>query len=433
MRDTAGAGQAARGTAGAGAGQAAADAGVSVDAHAALVRSLVRPPSTAETVALTDALGRVTTAEVRSPVDLPLFRNSQMDGFAVRAADLRTGDSTLPIVGEVAARPGTPAALEPGTTVRIMTGAMVPEGADAIVPVEDTTVTGDTLTGETVTIHRARTAGEYVRERGSDVRFGDRLLPGGLRLAPRHLAVLAAAGIATVSVRQRIRVAIVTTGAELVRPGAVAGSGPSSGTAVLPGQVFDANGIALEAAVRACGAVVSASVHNANDDVDALDTAMRLVAGDADVIVTSGGISMGEHEVVRDLLTPRGGAIGHVAMQPGGPQATGSFDGVPVIGFPGNPVSTQVSFEVFLAPILRQAAGLPAATRAARVLAGDLRSIPGKRQFLRGRTAADGRVELVAGPGSHLVAGLAASDVLIDIAEDTTELKAGDTVETIEL
>jgi len=151
------------------------------------------------------------------------------------------------------------------------------------------------------------------------------------------------------------------------------------------------------------------------------------------VILTSGGISMGDHEVVRDLLTPLGGRIGHIAMQPGGPQATGSFEGVPVISFPGNPVSTQISFEVFVAPLLREAAGLPAAVRAPLVLAGDLVSVPGKRQFLRGRTVAGGRVEVVAGPGSHLVASLAASDVLIDVPEGTTELKAGDTVETLAL
>jgi molybdopterin molybdotransferase len=390
----------------------------SVDAHAALVRSLVRTPATTDDVALGDALGRVTAAAVVSPVDLPLFRNSQMDGFAVRAVDLGDGDTVLPIVGEVAARPGTPAPLAAGTTVRIMTGAMVPEGADAVIPVEDTTVSGDT-----VTVHRARATGQYVRERGSDVREGDTLLPAGTRLAPRHLAVLAAAGIPSTLVRSRLRVAVVTTGAELVRPGAAA----------LPGQVFDANGIALEAAVRACGAVVSAAVHSPSDDVDELRAAMLRIAPGADLIITSGGISMGDHEVVRDLLTPLGGAIGHVAMQPGGPQATGAFDGVPVVSFPGNPVSTQISFEVFLAPVLREAAGLPPAVRTPRVIARDSPSIPGKRQFLRGLVSEGGRVELVAGPGSHLVAGLAASDVLIDVPEDITYLKAGDTVETIDL
>jgi molybdopterin molybdotransferase len=392
----------------------------SVDEHAAHIRSLVVVPERTEELALGDALGRMTATEVVSPVDLPLFRNSQMDGFAVRAADLSTGDTSLPIVGEVAARPGEPEALAPGTTVRIMTGAVVPDGADAVVPVEDTTATGDT-----VTIRRPRAAGEYVRDRGSDVRAGDLLLPAATRLAARHLAVLAAAGLPTVVVRERIRVVVVTTGAELVLPAA--------GLEPQPGQVYDANSVALQAAVRSSGGEVARVIHNDNDDVGRLRAALLDAADHADLIVTSGGISMGEHEVVRDLLEPLGGRVGHVAMQPGGPQATGSFHGVPVVSFPGNPVSTQISFEVFLAPLLREAAGLPAARRATRTLAADLRSMPGKRQFLRGRTVEGGRVEQVAGPGSHLVASLAASDVLIIVPEGTTELKAGDTVETIEL
>jgi molybdopterin molybdotransferase len=393
---------------------------VSVDRHAARVRSLLaRAMATGtERVPLADALGRLSASAVSSPVDLPLFRNSQMDGFAVRAADLGEGDTALRIVGEIVAAPSDPLPLLAGTAVRIMTGAVVPEGADAVVPVEDTSVVDDV-----VTIHRPRRSGEYVRDRGSDVRAGTELLPGGLRLAPRHLAVLAAAGISEVAVRTRVRVVIVTTGAELVDPG----------SPVSLGQVYDANGVALDAAVRACGARVVATIRNDNDDADHLHDSMVEVAVGADVILTSGGISMGDHEVVRDLLTPLGGRIGHIAMQPGGPQATGSFEGVPVISFPGNPVSTQISFEVFVAPLLREAAGLPAAVRAPLVLAGDLVSVPGKRQFLRGRTVAGGRVEVVAGPGSHLVASLAASDVLIDVPEGTTELKAGDTVETLAL
>jgi len=391
-----------------------------VDQHAARVRSLLaRAMATGtERVPLPDALGRVTAAAVLSPVDLPLFRNSQMDGFAVRAADLREGDTILPLLGEIPAQRGTPEPLMPSTTVRIMTGAVVPEGADAVVPVEDATVDGSL-----VTIHRPRRSGEYVRDRGSDVLAGTELLPSGQRLASRHLAVLAAAGIGDVEVRSRVRVVVITTGAELVDPG----------QPVDAGQIYDANGIALEAALRACGAEIVASIRNTNDDADQLHDAMLAAAAGADVILTSGGISMGEHEVVRDVMLPLGGRIGHIAMQPGGPQATGSFEGVPVISFPGNPVSTQISFEVFVAPLLRRVAGLPAATRAPRTLVTDVSSIAGKRQFLRGRTVEGGRVEVVAGPGSHLVAGLAASDVLIDIPETTTDLKAGDTVETIEL
>jgi molybdopterin molybdotransferase len=381
----------------------------SVDEHTAHVASLVRPVGR-EAVGIDDALGRVTTDAVLSPVDLPLFRNSQMDGFAVRSADL---PGTLPIAGEVSARPSDPAALEPGTAVRIMTGAVVPEGADAIVPVEDTVVDGDR-----VTIERVRTPGEYVRGRGSDVRQGDELLPAGLRLASRHLAVLAAAGLATVDVRALTRIAIITTGSELIAPGA---------SPVL-GQVFDSNGTALAAAVRAAGAVVASRVH-VGDDNGAMLQALRDAAAAADLIITSGGISMGDYEVVRETLEPLGARVGTVAMQPGGPQATAVFEGVPVLCLPGNPVSTQLSFEVFLAPLLREAAGLPPALHEERRLVASLTSVPGKRQFLRGRAGDDGTVALVAGPSSHLVAGLAASDVLVVVPEDVTGLSAGDSVE----
>lgn len=384
-----------------------------VDEHAAHVAALLAIEQARETVPLDDALGRVSASAVLSPVDLPLFRNSQMDGFAVRAADVTT-PVTLPIAGEVSARPSTPADLSPGTAVRIMTGAVVPNGADTVIPVEDSSVDGTH-----VTFSRGRATGDFVRERGSDVRAGDELLPSGLRLESRHLAVLAAAGLPTVDVLRSVRVAILTTGSELIEPGA---------TPVL-GEVFDSNGTALSAAVRAVGGTVTFRAHVA-DDTALMTAALREAATVADVILTSGGISMGDYEVVRETLEPLGARVGHVAMQPGGPQATAVFEGVPVICFPGNPVSTQLSFEVFVAPVLRTLAGLPAARRERRTLAAGTSSVAGKRQFLRGRTLDGGGVALVAGPGSHLVAGLAASDCLIVIAEDVTSLATGDLVET---
>ena len=387
-----------------------------VDEHASLVRSLLQFDLGTETLPLAEALGRLTATATLSPVDLPLFRNSQMDGFAVHAADVARTPATLPIVGEVAARAAAPAALEPGTAVRIMTGAVLPDGADAVIPVEDTTVSE-----KTVSIDRSRSAGEYVRDRGSDVRAGDLLLPPAQLLSSRHLAVLAAAGIPSVEVVRQVRVAILTTGAELVSPG----------DPVEPGQVYDANAVALVAAVAQAGALVTFA-RRVVDEPELLLAALN-EASSADLILTSGGISKGDYEVVRELLEPRGAHIAHLAMQPGGPQATALFEGTPVICFPGNPVSTQLSFEVFVAPVLRELAGLPPAAAKSRILTVDLRSVPGKRQFLRGRVTPDDRVETISGPGSHLVAGLAASDVLIVVPEDVTELHAGDEVETLEL
>jgi molybdopterin molybdotransferase len=393
---------------------------VSVDEHAAFVRSLLaglgaRPT---ERVALADALGRITASPLESPIALPPFRNSQMDGFAVRAAEVADAPVSLPIAGEVAAAAGVPAPLARGTAVRIMTGAAVPEGADAIVPVEDTEVDAE---GTRVRILHPRTAGEYVRESGSDLAAGADVLPAGVKLASRHLAAAAASGLTEVFVRERVRVAVVSTGSELVSPGSTLG----------PGEIPDSNGVALAAAARATGAVV---VHEARvrDDIDRLRAELDAAhdAG-AELVVTSGGISKGAYEVVRELLEPLGAWVGSVAMQPGGPQATAAYRGMPVIGFPGNPVSAQLSFELFVAPTLRAIAGLPSAATERLELAEPLTSVPGKRQFLRGRRSDDGRVVVVGGPGSHLVASLAASDLLIVVPEDLTALDAGAVVDTV--
>ena len=388
-----------------------------VDEHAAYVHELLVLELGNETLLLNDALGRVTASAVLSPLDLPLFRNSQMDGFAVRAADVATVPVTLPIVGEVAARAAAPASLEAGTAVKIMTGAVVPEGADAVIPVENTTVAG----GQ-VTITRSREKNEYVRDRGSDVAAGDELLPAGRLLAARHLAVLAAAGIPSVTVRSQVRVAVITTGAELREPG----------EDVEPGQVYDANSTALVAAARAVGAVVT-FVRRVVDEPALLLATLGEAVSAADLVLTSGGISKGDYEVVRELLEPRGARVEHLAMQPGGPQATAVFDGVPVICFPGNPVSTQLSFEVFVAPVLRELAGFPSKRRYEAPLSAAVTSIDGKRQFLRGQRSSDGTVQVSSGPGSHLVAGLAAADVLLVIPEAVTSLEPGQMVEVWEL
>lgn len=392
----------------------------SVDVHLARVLDALEPLRTRslESVELADALDRVTLDDVRSPIDLPPFRNSQMDGYAVRAADVASAPISLPVVGEVAAAAGAPRALRPGTAVKIMTGAPVPDGADTVIPVEDTLAAG-----ESVSISRGREAGEYIREPGSDLRAGQVVVPWSTRLASRHLAALAAAGIADVDVFDRVRVAVLSTGSELVAPGEPLG----------PGQIPDSNGVALAAAAQAAGAVVvlRARVH---DDPARLHGLLdEAVALGAELVLTSGGISMGDHEVVRELLEPLGAVVDVLAMQPGGPQALGAWDGVPVVCFPGNPVSSQLSFELFVAPALREIAGLPQAGRETRVLDSAVHSIPGRRQFLRGRRTEGGGVTTVAGPSSHLVAALAASDVLIVIPEDVTELAAGDSVETWEL
>lgn len=396
---------------------------IPLDEHARFVRSLLaslgaRPT---ERVAFDAALGRITASPVESPIALPPFRNAQMDGYAVRAAEVADAPVVLPVAGEVAAAPGEPAPLGAGTAVRIMTGAPVPDGADAIVPVEDTEPDG--AGSGTVRILRARTTGEYVREAGSDLAAGADVLPAGIRLAPRHLAAAAASGLTELLVRERVCVAVVSTGSELVAPGGRLG----------PGEIPDANGVALVAAAREVGAVV---VHTARvrDDVSRLRTELdAAVDAGAELILTSGGISQGAYEVVRELIEPLGAWIGSVAMQPGGPQATGVYRGVPLIGFPGNPVSAQLSFALFVAPSLRAIAGLPPVRAERMPLAEAVTSVPGRRQFLRGRRLADGHALPVGGPGSHLVAALAASDLLIVVPEGVTSLDAGELVDTVDL
>jgi molybdopterin molybdotransferase len=388
--------------------------------HEGRVRALLAPLRTrdAETVSVAAALGRVLAAPVLSPIDLPPFRNSQMDGFAVLSSDLAAG-LPLPIAGEVAAAAGTPAPLVPGTAVRIMTGAPIPEGADAVVPVEDTVVSADS----TVTIASDWTAGAYVRDVGSDLRAGAQLLPAGIRLSSRHMAALSAAGITAVEVASRVRIAVISTGSELVAPGDSLG----------PGQISDSNGTALVAAARDAAAEIVLE-GRVVDDRDAFEALLdAAVAADAELILTSGGISQGEYEVVRETLEPKGAIVDVLAMQPGGPQAIGSVGEVPVVCFPGNPVSSQLSFLLFVEPLLREIAGLPDRIRVTRVLDQPLTSAPGKRQFLRGRALPDGRVQTLGGPSSHLVAALAAADVLLDVPEDVTELPAGASVETWEL
>lgn len=374
-------------------------------------------------------LGRVLARDVVAPGPLPRFRNSQMDGFAVRAADVAAAGPgapvTLPVAGDVAAAPGEPVPLEPGTAVRIMTGAPVPDGADTVIPVEDTDhVTFNGVPGNPaalVEVARGRAVGEFVREPGSDVAAGDVVLRAGTVLAPHHVAAAAACGISRLAVLVPVSVAVVSTGSELVPPEGDPG----------PGQIWDANGPALVAAVRAAGGRVDLRL-TVPDDPEIVRVALERAAALCDLVLTTGGVSQGAYEVVKDALPEV--AFRSVAMQPGGPQGLGRVAGTPVLTFPGNPVSAQVSFVVFLRDILRRAGGLPPVEQVPAVLDGAVGSPAGKRQLLRGRWVRENgeapRVAVVGGPGSHLVASMAAADVLIDVPASATTLAPGAVVTT---
>ena len=392
----------------------------SVEEHLAALAPLLAPmrERSIELVPLRQAIDRVVAGDVVSPVPMPLFRNAQMDGYAVRAADVASAPTVLPVAAaEIVAGPVDPEPLAPGTAARIMTGAPMPPGADAVVPVERTRPGN-----ETVEILSASSVGHYVREAGSDLAAGSILLLSGTRLGPRQLAALAAAGLDQARVRTRVRVAVISTGSELIEPGEV----PKTG------ELFDSNGIALAAAATAAGATV---VHHARvrDDHAAfrfeLDAAFD--AG-AELIVTSGGVSMGEHEVVRETLEPLGVLVGKVSMQPGGPQGYGRYRGLPILCFPGNPVSSQLSFELFAAPALREIGGRAPAlsTRERAGVAFELFD-PSRRQYQRGGRTTDRRVVPVGGPGSHLVAALATAELLIVVPEGSGGVRENDEVEVL--
>ncbi|OZC62392.1 molybdopterin molybdenumtransferase MoeA [Rhodococcus sp. 06-621-2] len=404
-----------------GGGRAHRPSAASVEEHLAVVEELLRPLRTRTplSVSVADALGRVVHADVVSPVDLPLFRNSQMDGYAVLASDVAAVPVTLQVDGVVAAGPSEIVRIESGSAVKIMTGAPVPVGADAVVPVENTE--RSTPTGDAVTVTVSRQPGDYIREQGSDITAGTILVRAGQVLEPRHIAVLAAVGLDSVAVVSRPTVAVITTGAELV----------DAGSTLRPGEIFDSNGLTLAAHLRANGADV-VSVRRSSDDRGEFEKILFDAAREAELVITSGGVSMGDFEVVKDVVGPLGGRFGSVRMQPGGPQGVATIEGTPVLDFPGNPVSTVVSFLVFARNIVREAAGLDRIEPRPVPLAHSITSIRGKRQMLRARLGDDG-VSLVAGPGSHLVAAMAWADVLVDVPEDTTALEAGEKVQVIPL
>jgi molybdopterin molybdotransferase len=345
-----------------------------------------------------------------------------MDGYAVRLPDVAAASSdrpaVLPVSAALPAGVAEPSRLVPGTAARIMTGAPVPEGADSIVPVEWTD--GGTTS---VAIRQPPTAGQYVRRAGEDVRTGDALLAAGTRITPRHVALLAAVGRASARVHPAPRVVVLSTGSELTPPGTELG----------PGRIYDANGYGLVAAAHELGAVAR---HGGivPDDEGAVLGALKAALTDADVVITSGGVSAGAYDTVKAVLRGLGTVrFEKVAMQPGMPQGFGVLgpDEVPIFTLPGNPVSSLVSFEIFVRPVLRKLAGERSLHRpvVTAVAGAAWRSPAGKRQFVRAvlDTRPDGVVVVtpVGGQGSHLVADLAGAGCLAVVPEDVVEVELG--------
>jgi molybdopterin molybdotransferase len=402
----------------------------SVEEHRRVVAGLItrRAPVT---LPLADTLGLVLADDIVAPLSLPGFDNSAMDGYAVVTDDIAAATAErpvlLPVAEDIPAGRTDPLTLKPGTAHRIMTGAPVPTGATAVVPVEATDGATDT-----VSIRVSAKPGQHIRHAGEDVTAGTTVLRAGQLLTPAALGLAAALGLSDLKVVPRQRVLVMSTGSELVAPG----------TPLRPGQIYESNAVMLAAAVRDAGANVVAAPMT-GDDVITFRDALTHHAGDADLIITTGGVSAGAYEVVKDALggpatTGGSGEVDFVkvAMQPGMPQGAGSVNGTPIITLPGNPVSALVSFEVFIRAPLRTAMGLPNPERPRRtaVLSEDLTSPRGKRQFRRGVLDRDaGTVSSYGPPASHHLRWLASANCLLEIDEDVAEITAGSPVQVWDL
>ncbi|MDJ1372352.1 molybdopterin molybdotransferase MoeA [Gulosibacter molinativorax] len=384
-------------------------------------------------VPLHDALGLVLAEDVHTPVPLPGFDNSAMDGFAVRRDDVLGASAdapvTLRVVADIPAGSGLDPRLQPGECARIMTGSPVPADADAVVPFEHT-VQGVAITEQaapTVEVTIEPKPAANIRRAGEDAPAGALIAEACERLGARILSGIAAAGVAEVAVVRAPRVAIITTGDEVVAPG---------GT-VAHGQIFDSNTTLVAGLVRECGAEVALQTHVGDGGTEFADAVARAAEAEADVIVTTGGVSVGAFDVVRLVLSgagdndePSGVAFDKVAMQPGKPQGFGRLaSGQLVFALPGNPVSVFTSFEAFVKPTLRILAGEEFARRTSTATAAEgWRTPPGRAQFMPVRSLTSGEVvrATAGGSGSHLVSRLAAAEALALVPAESEEVRPGD-------
>jgi molybdopterin molybdotransferase len=384
-------------------------------------------PLPARKVPLHEALGCVLAEDVSAAEDLPPFANSAMDGFALRAADVAGAGEAAPVplrlTGEVFAGSARLPTVEPGAAVRIMTGGPLPPGADAVVPVERAAVEGATVLVGLPAGERA-----FVREAGEDVRAGTVVLERGRVLEPAAIGMLASVGRSEVAVHPRPRVAVVSTGDELVDPGEPLG----------PGKIRDSNSWLLVAQAEAAGAEAF-RCGRLRDDRRALLRGFALAAAEGDLVLTSGGVSVGDRDYTKQVLAQLGDVRSwRVAMQPGMPQAFGFAAGTALYGLPGNPVSCFVVFEVLVRPGLRRLAGYPDdrldRPRVMARVGEPLRSPAGRVSFLRVRLRpADGRPEavLTGAQGSGVLSSCVAADGLAVVPADVTQLPAGAEVEVI--
>ncbi len=393
----------------------------SYDDALARILGSVSGPLGAESVVLESALGRALAQDVLAPSDLPPFDNSMVDGYAVRAASVGLASPDVPLclpVGmEIAAGSWPTRALRAGEVARIFTGAPLPEGCDALVMVEDTDEEDGWVT------LRDPGSGRYIRRRGSDLAQGMLALPAQTTLTPGAIGVLAALNQTTALCHRRPRVGILSTGDELI---------PVGEQSLAPGQIRDSNGPALTAAVEEAGGVVALRLH-ARDTIAAVTEAFEALAG-CDLVLSSGGVSVGDYDHVKAVLEAQGTLdFWRIAIKPGKPLAFGKLGEALFVGLPGNPASSLVTFELFVRPLLRKLTGYTALTRPQLLatLTTDLPHTPGRREFVRvGLEWQDG--SCLATPtgaqGSHRTASMVGATALLIAHEDHGDYKAGETL-----
>ncbi|WP_100811866.1 MULTISPECIES: gephyrin-like molybdotransferase Glp [unclassified Microbacterium] len=403
-----------------------------VEEHLAQILAAAHPLDTVE-VPLAAAAGHTLAAPVLARVDIPVFDNSAMDGFAVRFSDVEsaTADApvTLRVVADLPAGTELDPALAEGETARIMTGSPLPTAADTVVPFEDTAGGLDDSLERTVVLAAPRALGAHVRRRGGDARAGDEIVPAGAVLGALQLAAAAAAGIAHVTVTRRPRVVVLSTGTELAEPG----------TALRRGQIPESNSVLLSELAREAGADV-VHVGSVGDDEAEFRAVLASAVG-ADVVITSGGVSAGAYEVVKNALgSDTAISFVKVAMQPGKPQGFGTLPGGALFfGLPGNPVSSAVSFETFVRPALLALQGRTTIHRPLLRLpaAQGWTTPPGRRQYL---PAAIDRTDparwtvrpaTAGGSGSHLAGGLARAEAYAVVGAELSRVEPGDPVDVM--
>jgi molybdopterin molybdotransferase len=382
-------------------------------------------PLPAERVPLNEALDRVLVDELSSPENVPAFDNSAMDGYAVRRADVLEAREDNPIalrvLADLAAGYTAKVKVEPGTAIRIMTGAPIPEGADAVVMREETREAPKAE--NSVEILVAPEEAENIRRAGEDIRRGSRVMPAGAVVSPAAIGVMASIGLVKVEVVRRPRVALLATRDELVEVG----------QPLQPGQIRASSSYALEALIRQMGAV-PVNLGIAKDDP--VDLRVKILKGtQCDMLITTGGVSVGDYDLVKEILADVGQMnLWKVNKQPGKPQAIGVIDGTPVVGLPGNPVSSLVAFEVFVRPAIRRMQGHKRLhkppTQVELLGAYDKRNE--RRQFLRAQVHMKKNAfiaTLGGAQGSHQLSGVARANGLVVLPEGKRQYAAGDHVD----